>query len=633
MKMKKIKYLVVVLLSVFIVSCNDFLDTYSPSKYDDITVFRSVSNAEDVLMGVYSMAGDANMYAQRVTMNWCTNSDIEYAGASETDYNQNTNRGVSNYYSTPGNSVLVWTNIYRLIERANLLIEGVEASPVLNEEGDNKKKMQMLLGEAYTLRAMAYYELVKHWGDVPFKKEPTLPDLSNVYLGKTDRDTIYDNIINDLLLAEQYVPWIGESGYTVERITKGFIKGMIARVGLSAGGYSLRDKTGFPMERRSDWRKFYELANTKTREIMEKGVHQLNPSYINVWKNLNSLKFETSYNENMYEVAMGLGQNGEMGYSIGVRFYANPKYGYGNNTNVVNTSAYYFYSFDQKDTRRDVTVAKAMYSNSAGETREVFQTNPLSYNIGKWDQRWMSQAWLSLNLAANGKIGYGINWAVMRYSDVLLMFAETENELKGAPSAEAKEALRKVRQRAFVPADHAAKVDTYINSLNSKDAFFEAIANERAWEFGGEAVRKFDLIRWNILQSKIEEQRRKLAGMLNGEVVTIFDKTYSSLPMNIYYKYQADNENIDWADINFFDDRPDLDVLTPDQLKVLGYTRVGWLAGASESNKANWNLRAKMFSSGLAKEYNGVCDNRYIYPISSTAISDSQGMLKNSYGY
>ncbi len=629
--MKKIQSIALLVLSIFFVSCEEFLDTYSPSKYDNITVYRSVSNAEDVLMGVYAMSADANMYAQRVSLNWSTNSDIEFAGADENSYNQTTNRGVSNYYATSGNSVITWNNIYRMIERANLLIEGINQSPVF-EDAETSPRMKMVLGEALTLRAMAYYELVKHWGDVPFKTEPTLPDLSNVYLGKTDRDTIYDHIIADLLEAENYVPWIGEQGYTVERITKGFIKGMIARISLSAGGYSLRDKPGYPMERRSDWQKFYQLAHTKTSEIMAKGVHQLNPSYLNVWKNLNSLKFETSYNENMYEVALGLGQNGEMGYSIGVRFYANPKYGYGNNANVVNTSVFYFYSFDRQDVRRDVTVAKAMYSNSAGETKEVFQANPLSYNIGKWDQRWMSQAWLALNLAANGKIGYGINWAVMRYSDVLLMFAETENELNG-PTAEAKEALRKVRQRAFAPADYPVKVENYLAGLSSKETFFEAIMNERAWEFGGEAVRKFDLIRWNLLQDKIEEQRQLFSAMLNGEEVSIFGNTYSSLPLSIYYKYQADNENIDWADINFFEDRPALDALTTDELKALGYTKVAWLYGASESNKTNWNTRVELFGSGLEKSYNGVCDNRYLYPIHSVAVSDSQGKLSNSYGY
>lgn len=131
--MKKIQSIALLVLSIFFVSCEEFLDTYSPSKYDNITVYRSVSNAEDVLMGVYAMSADANMYAQRVSLNWSTNSDIEFVGADENSYNQTTNRGVSNYYATSGNSVITWNNIYRMIERANLLIEGINQSPVLED--------------------------------------------------------------------------------------------------------------------------------------------------------------------------------------------------------------------------------------------------------------------------------------------------------------------------------------------------------------------------------------------------------------------------------------------------------------------------------------------------------------------
>lgn len=630
--MKKLIIFFLVSVGIVLSSCDEYLDTYTPSKYDNITVYKSVSNVEDVLMGVYSMASDGNLYSQRVSLNWCTNSDIEYVGADESSYNQISNRGSSNYYATPGNSIMTWTNIYKLIERANLCIDGINSSTLITNE-TTAPKVKMLLGEALTLRAMAYYELVKHWGDVPFKEEPTLPDLSNVYLGKTNRDTIYNHILSDLQKAENYVPWVGESSYTSERITKGFIKGMIARIALSAGGYSLRDKEGFPMERPANWIDYYKLANTKTKEVIEKGIHKLNPSYLNVWKNLNALKLDPTYNENMFEVALGLGQTGEIGYSIGVRFYPNTKYGYGNNANVVNTSAYYFYAFDKNDLRRDVTIAKETYSNSAGDLKEVFQTSPLSYNFGKWDQRWMSNSWLALNLAANGKIGYGINWVVMRYSDVLLMYAETENELNNGPTAEAKEALKEVRKRAFAATDYSVKVEDFVNNLTSKESFFDAIVNERAWEFGGEALRKFDLIRWNMLQSKIEEQRQKFNAMMSGEVVSIFGNQYNSLPLNIYYKYNADAENINWADINFYEDRPELDALTIDELKALGYTRVAWMAGFSESGKTSYANRLKLFSSGLEKAYNGVCDNRHLYPISSTAISDSQGKLTNSYGY
>lgn len=136
-----------------------------------------------------------------------------------------------------------------------------------------------------------------------------------------------------------------------------------------------------------------------------------------------------------------------------------------------------------------------------------------------------------------------------------------------------------------------------------------------------------------MLQSKIEEQRQKFNAMMRGEVVSIFGNQYNSLPINIYYKYNADAENINWADINFYEDRPELDALTIDELKALGYTRVAWMAGFSESSKTTYSNRLKLFSSGLEKAYNGVCDNRYLYPISSTAISDSQGKLTNSYGY
>lgn len=641
--MRKTGYLLLTGLTLLWASCDDFLDTSSPSKFDDQTVYNSVAYADAEMMGIYSMIADAQMYAQRISMNWCTNSDIEYVGASETSYNENSNRGSSNYYGVPGNTVFNWTNIYKMIERANLGIEGIQNSPLLNSsDASTKNKMQAMLGEALTMRAMGYYELVKHWGDVPFKEEPTSPDLSNVYLGKTDRDTIYEHIINDLLTAEKYVPWLGTSGYgTPERITKGFVKGLLARVCLSRGGYSLRDKPGFPMERGTNWQHYYEIARDQCREIMLNGTHKLNGSYLDIWKKVNALQIETTYNENLYEVALGLGQSGEIGYSIGVRFYANAKYGYGNNANVVNTSAYYFYSFDPDDVRRDITVAYATYSNGNKDLKEVFQGNPLSYNIAKWDQRWMSDKWLQLNLAANGKIGYGINWIVMRYADVLLMFAEAENELNGAPTADAKDALKQVRRRAFASADQTEKVENYVDNLNSRDAFFNAIVNERAWEFGGEALRKFDLVRWNLLSSKIQEQRSVFNQMLDGAPVTVMGNYYDNIPQNLYYKYIGFNpgapdavyENLDRDDINFYSNRDDLEALDATGLKAIGYTRVSWLSGAKDADKDAWRERMRVFSSGLDKVNNGTCDNRYLYPISSTAIGDSQGKLTNSYGF
>jgi hypothetical protein len=109
--------------------------------------------------------------------------------------------------------------------------------------------------------------------------------------------------------------------------------------------------------------------------------------------------------------------------------------------------------------------------------------------------------------------GTGINWPLMRYSDVLLMLAEAENEINGGPTGLGREALAKVRRRAFDAEFQTAKVDNYIANLNSKEAFLEAIVNERAWEFGGECLRKFDLVRWNIYGRKIVESMQTLDNM------------------------------------------------------------------------------------------------------------------------
>ncbi len=639
--MKKLIYIGIATFSLMLSSCNDFLDTSSPSLMIDETVYTSTYYTDAAVMGLYDRIADAQMYAQRISINWSTNNDIEFVGATETTYNQETNRGTSNYYASPGNSALVWDRIYQMIERANLVIQGIENSPLMISGTDNEQAaMKSLLAEAKTLRAVGYYELTKHWGDIPFKTEPTKNDLSNVFLPKTDRDQIYEYLIDELLEVQKDIPWIGESAgsiaySTAERMNKGFVKGLIARIALSRGGYALREKAGFPTERGTEWEKYYKIANEQTKDIMDAGRYRLKANFVDIWKDVNALTVDGLYGENIYEVALGLSQSGEIGYSIGVRFYTNDKYGYGNNSNVVNTSAYYFYSFDKEDPRRDATIATAMYSNSTGEQKEIFQSNPLSYNFAKWDQRWMSQnsKWLMQNKAANNKWGYGINWIVMRYADILLMYAETENELNG-PTASAKNALQKVRARAFAgTANESKNVAEYVNNLGSKEDFFKAIVNERAWEFGGEGIRKFDLIRWNMLVSKIQEQREAFYAMINGSSAKIFDKTYDALPQNLYYKYSDDTENIDKADINFYETRDDLEELDDNQLKAMGYTRVKWMSNFSDENKISYSDRIKFFSSGLLKEYNGVCDNRYLYPIHSVVIGDYQGVVTNSYGY
>jgi hypothetical protein len=606
------------LSGLIITGCKkDFLNTSSPSEFTPDLVFSSTAYTDFAITGTYALLTQDYLYSARLPLNYATNSDIEVVGADNASYKENSNRGLSNYLGTPDNSAIAreWTTIYKMIERANLCIEGIRNSAVMKTK--DSTVMKAFLGEALTLRALAYFELVKNWGDVPYKAEPTKYDLSNVYLEPTDRDVIYDNLIADLEEADTYVPWVGNGTYgTVERVTKGFIKGLTARIALFRGGYSLRNRNGsFVTERGSNWEKYYTLARKKCQEIMAQNVHKLNTSYVDIWKKLCSYQMDGTFQENLFEVANGLGRSGEMGYSIGIRFYPNSKYGFGNNANVVNTTAWYFYMFDQKDLRRDATIAYYTYSNSAAEIKEVFQTNPMSYNFAKWDQRFMNSTWSAMNKAASGKFGYGVNWSIMRYADVLLMFAETENALNG-PTALAKDALKQVRNRAFADADKAVKVEAYVNALSDQQSFFNALVNERAYEFGGEAIRKYDLIRWNLLVSKIQEQRDGFKAMLAGTA------PWNTLPTYLFYRLNADNETLDKANINFYEDKGSAD--------IAGYTKIPWLSMQSPANKTLYSERVNLFSSGLTS--NGV-PNRHLYPIANSIIAESNGTLKNAYGF
>ncbi|MCH5716642.1 RagB/SusD family nutrient uptake outer membrane protein [Niabella hibiscisoli] len=94
--------------------------------------------------------------------------------------------------------------------------------------------MQRLYGEALTLRAQFYFELIRNWGDVPASFIPSI-DQPNLFLEKTDRDVIYDSLIADLKRAEDLVPWRTEVS-SDERITKGAVKALRARLALYSGG-------------------------------------------------------------------------------------------------------------------------------------------------------------------------------------------------------------------------------------------------------------------------------------------------------------------------------------------------------------------------------------------------------------
>jgi hypothetical protein len=183
----------------------------------------------------------------------------------------------------------------------------------------------------------------------------------------------------------------------------------------------------------------------------------------------------------------------------------------------------YYYSFDSLDTRRDATIA--YYSINNDNEHQLKQLTNI--NLAKWRRDWVDPPW-----PGTAKFT-GINWILLRYSDVLLMFAEAENELNNGPTAAAIEALRMVRERAFP--GHEDEIPPIAGDY---EGFFNDIVQERAWELGGECLRKHDLIRWNLLDTKLTEMREELRKM------AIREAPYEKVPERLVWRNEGEELQI-----------------------------------------------------------------------------------------
>lgn len=629
-------------------ACSDFLEQNSPSDLTSETISQSSYYTGLTVNKIYGDLTNDITYSQAIPIIWGLNSDCELVdGLGDDAVNPSSERGNMNFNANPGWSKLsdMWEKMYGGIENANLVIDMVDNSPLVSAGGSEAVTMLRYKGEALTLRAMLYFDLIRFFGDIPMKMEPTTSDLSNAYLAKTDRDVIMDTLMVDLKEAIGYLPWAGEvSTYTTEHVTKGYAHALLAQIALTRAGWSIREKAkeGYETATYSDptyptqrcdattRKAMYELALENLSAVISNTTHNLNPSFENEWYLLNQRTLDVTYRENIFEIPMGLGVSSELGYTIGVRINgASAQYGAkGNSSGKMKVTAPLFWSYDKKDQRRDITCAQVQLGEENGAIKESFIGNaPFGIYVGKWDVRKMNEEWRQSAIATgNAKWMTGINVVRMRYSQVLLMYAEVMNELAGPDgtyagdaSLTARQALKEVHCRAFADSDKA-DAEVYVNAIAAtKDAMFDAIVDENAWELAGEGVRKFDLIRWNLLAEKINEFKDAYVAQMQDEV--------NGYPEKIYFNYSdAAKTTIDMSSVTWYG--------LPEGKSSKDYDDNKTFFGAERTDNTQKQLKVNLpsISSGLVGD-NVEVINRYLLPIGSTTISASNGTLHNSYGY
>jgi hypothetical protein len=604
-----------ILLIFFITSCKRYLEPEPVSSFSPEYVFSNVQNAQKAILGVYQdLAGD-NGYGIRISMYFPYDND-EMIGIHQIGDND---RGdIAHFNANAGNGQInnPWNQLYQGIERANLCIWYIpKMDQYTNGTTIEKGELRRLHGEALTLRAQYYLELVRNWGDVPAQFLPSA-FMDNLYQAKTDRDTIYDHLLSDLRQAEDLVPWRTEVG-TVgdgadERITKGAIKGLRARIALYRGGYSLRRASstyGQKMARPADYKTWYQIAKDECAGLMSRrDQHTLNASFRALFKDALDAHTLDPTGEVMFQVAMAGGAgayDSKLGYYDGVKVNASLT---GNA--AIGVLPTYFYLFDSTDTRRDVTCA-AYEVNSDLTTLKIHP--PTTIAEAKFRRDWITNPTQMTSSAQY----YGIDWPILRFSDVLLMFAEADNELNGAPSQAAIDAFEEVRKRGYggnatligaTPADH--------------DGFFNAIVKERSLEFGGEGIRKFDLIRWNLLKQRLGDAKTNLTNMANrtGTFAGNYANNtldFSQLPDSVFYKTSSTSATGLLFGASLYKPKP--------ASSISGYTKALWVSKAIANV-----LSATGASNGYAFYF--AENHSELLPIPQAAL-DANYNLKQDYGY
>ncbi len=527
MKKNKLVYVLGALLSMGMVSCD--LTEKPTSFYEMDTYFTTADKAKMAVIGIYDCLAAEGSYGQYV-MPFASSDDMYMVRGTATG--DGTRRDISHYALTSSNTWVasVWNYIYEGIDRANTAITGIEKMP----DYENSDELKELVAQARFLRAFLAFDLVRYWGDVPFKTTST-GSFGDTAQPRTEREKIYDQIIIDLDFAKTHLK-PGNEVASSEVPCRGAARALLMRVYLQRAGYSL-DRTTRTLTRPDDAtrKNYFDAVIEEWKAFGTEGYHNFyGAGYEELFKNYSKLVLNNQ--ESLWEIAFepNNGQKDNAGYwaTYNGPLVDAPDAGSGAaNQNFFGRANAFFIVlpywgdfYDDNDVRRDVNFVDYVYRWVKKDKAQVKMSvcQEISKNMyrypGKWRREWMAPGFVDPNHT-------GVNYCPLRYADVVLMAAEAYNEINDTPKAW--ELLNDVRARA-----HATEINSsnyaslmkapkvydlpFISDGDEAGKFRTALYWERAFETAYEGQRKFDLIRWGVLGDALRAAQTYIEGWEEG---------------------------------------------------------------------------------------------------------------------
>lgn len=453
-EMKKIIFPVLIGI-ISLSSCSkNFLNQTPTSSITVGSFYKSQQDIQQAVTGVYASLRDwpVDIYwylSEIRSSNYYVTAD----GAQRDWYDY------SNFSDNSSDQTLytAWQSLYQLINRANTVLQNIDNISITPATLRTQYK-----AEVRFLRAYAYFQLVRLWGNVPLVTKVISPT-EGIQIGQSAPAEVYKFITSEMNAIQDSLPAV-YTGSDVGRATKWAVKGVLAKVYLTMVGNPINqaDKE--------------DSAQVLLKQIIDNEGSTADLTFTPNYANLFGYKNDNLHN--IFEVQYVSGGLGEGST------YPSQNYPPGLNTSLVSVSSLLFNSSVQV----------------SNDLIQAYNPNDLRFNV-TIDTSWLnnySPATIS-NIPFYKKfVDFGLttltsyndwpeNFPLLRYADVLLMYAETINDLSGGPTATATAILNRIRTRAGLPPIAPA----------SKNDFALALENEYRLEFADEGQYWFYLLRTN----------------------------------------------------------------------------------------------------------------------------------------
>ncbi|ACU03179.1 MULTISPECIES: RagB/SusD family nutrient uptake outer membrane protein [Pedobacter] len=429
--------LIIIILSAF-TSCKKQLNSLPTDFITSVNYYTNEEQLNGGLAGVYSILGSSYLYQDALLHNMSHNNDEAVFVFNQAPLVVPSN---FSYSSSDPNITGMWNVLYQGINNANIIIAAADnpKAQVSQAVRDN------IRAQALFLRAYYHFLLVDKWGKVPMMLAPAKSSF-DVNLAASPIAEIYEQILKDMTAAEAVLPQASVLGANSSgRLSKNTAQGILARVCLSMTGFPLNDESK------------YAAALAWSSKVISTGDNALNPSYADLF--VKQARDEYDVKENMWEVEFygnvsdNYREQGYVGIRNGIQAANGRTFpGFGYNFLQASVILYNKYQVDpltslSKDLRRERNIAPYQWVGGSAAVQVMTKSYwPKNGNLyQRWPGKWRRDEELRLPRFQNGN---GTNFPLLRYADVLLMFAEAENYING-PTVAAYNAMNKVRERAY----------------------------------------------------------------------------------------------------------------------------------------------------------------------------------------